>query len=286
MNEQERKEFVNKLAGSRHFRFGTQNPTLMEEPFWKYMICNPQLTGYNARKDSQHQLDFHKPVWCFARFGATQTYLPDGRLVCIGGEHEDSYDPDFQIYNDVVVIERPRVVKGHSFCAPPIPSNFPVAKNYQNDKFNEEMLGTSNDKHVTIYGYPLNVFPPTDFHTATYVLMDGKEYIYIIGGTGCSCEGFHKPESCSTDYHLNNTRVFRLCVSDFSIERVETTGNIPRGCTYTHSATLSLTVFGRPVIDIEVSPEVIMRCSSPGWENHNRIYRLEIETGVWTIFKQ
>ncbi len=62
--------------------------------------------------------------------GRTITSLPDGRYVSIGGEHEDSYDQDFSIYNDVVV-------------------------------FNEA------DDSIDIYGYPKAVFPPTDFHSAT-----------------------------------------------------------------------------------------------------------------------
>jgi hypothetical protein len=70
-----------------------------------------------------------QPRWSFERFGMTRTRLPDGRIVCVAGEHEDHYDPDFCIYNDVVVI------------AP--------------------------GADVTIYGYPETVFPPTDFHTAT-----------------------------------------------------------------------------------------------------------------------
>jgi hypothetical protein len=35
------------------------------------------------------------PIWTFDRMGATRNELPDGRLICIGGEHEDFYDPDF-----------------------------------------------------------------------------------------------------------------------------------------------------------------------------------------------
>jgi hypothetical protein len=57
--------------------------------------------------------------------------MPDGRIICIAGEHEDSYDPDFCIYNDVFVHE--------------------------------------SDGSVAIYGYPESVFPPTDFHTATLI---------------------------------------------------------------------------------------------------------------------
>ena len=60
--------------------------------------------------------------------GASRTELPDGRTICIGGEHEDFYDQDFCIYNDVVVFR------------------------------NEE---------IEIYGYPKALFHPTDFHTAT-----------------------------------------------------------------------------------------------------------------------
>jgi hypothetical protein len=68
-------------------------------------------------------------MWCFDRFGKSETSLPDGRVVHIGGEHEDFYDPDFFIYNDVTTI--------------------------------------GGDGGIAIRGYPTSVFPPTDFHTAT-----------------------------------------------------------------------------------------------------------------------
>ena len=71
------------------------------------------------------------PVWCADRYGQTYTFLPDRRVVLVGGEHEDSYDPDFCIYNDVWVIEP--------------------------------------DGKTTVLGYPKADFPPTDFHTATLV---------------------------------------------------------------------------------------------------------------------
>jgi hypothetical protein len=69
------------------------------------------------------------PIWTFDRMGATRNELPDGRVICIGGEHEDYYDPDFYIYNDVIVLGSP--------------------------------------DQIEVYGYPKAVFPPTDFHTAT-----------------------------------------------------------------------------------------------------------------------
>jgi len=63
------------------------------------------------------------PIWTFDRMGATQCNLSDGRILCIGGEHEDYYDPDFCIYNDVIV------------------------------------FGPAGE--IEIYGYPEEVFPPT-----------------------------------------------------------------------------------------------------------------------------
>jgi hypothetical protein len=67
------------------------------------------------------------PIWTCGRMGMSTTRLADGRIVCIGGEYEDFYDPDFFIYNDVLVFD---------------------------------------GDNVTIYGYPTADFPPTDSHEA------------------------------------------------------------------------------------------------------------------------
>ena len=80
--------------------------------------------------------------WCARRFGQSLTLLPDGRAIQIGGEHEDFYDSDFCIYNDEFV-------------------HHP-------------------DDRIDIFCYPEEVFPPTDFHTATLI----GDSIYIIGGLG------------------------------------------------------------------------------------------------------
>jgi hypothetical protein len=66
----------------------------------------------------------------------------DGRVVYLGGEHKDSYDPDFFIYNDVVV------------------------------------FGPKD--RIEVYGYPKEIFPPIDFHTAS---VFGNRII-IFGGLG------------------------------------------------------------------------------------------------------
>jgi len=59
------------------------------------------------------------------------TELPDGRTIYIAGEHEDFYDSDFYIYNDVVVAHP--------------------------------------DGIIDFYCYRKSDFPPTDFHSATLV---------------------------------------------------------------------------------------------------------------------
>lgn len=138
-------------------RFGTANPERMRIAFWEWMIRgeeNPTtdaevgLAGlglmmrdgklksgygpYRARDLFNVPLNREDgPVWTFERYGATRNELPDGRVVCIGGEHEDYYDPDFYIYNDVIVF--------------------------------------GSEGKIEIYGYSKEIFPPTDSHTATLI---------------------------------------------------------------------------------------------------------------------
>lgn len=71
------------------------------------------------------------PSFSFDRVGRTMTVLEDGRVVFVGGVHEDSYDPDFFIYNDVCVIHP--------------------------------------DARIDYFLYPATAFPPTCYHTATLV---------------------------------------------------------------------------------------------------------------------
>ena len=122
---------------ARTRRHGASNPERMQEPFWIGMIRSG-VTGYSATThfDGPSSMG-REPVWCAQRFGQSLTLLPDGRVVLIGGEHEDHYDPDFCIYNDVFV--------------------------------------HGADGSIEILGYPEAVFPPTDFHTAT--LIDEAIYI-------------------------------------------------------------------------------------------------------------
>jgi ankyrin repeat protein len=119
------------FAHGRAPRSGAANPTPMREPFWTAMIRSGVSAYEGAKRFGAERGVNRSPVWCAQRFGQSFTLLPDGRVVQIGGEHEDYYDPDFCIYNDVFV------------HAP--------------------------DGSIAIYGYPETLFPPTDFHTATLV---------------------------------------------------------------------------------------------------------------------
>lgn len=115
----------------REPRFGNANPQKLKSKVWEWLV-HSKLSGYSS---AQMMLGTSPvkggPTWSFERFGQSVTELSDGRRLYIGGEHEDFYDPDFYIYNDVVVM-------------------YP-------------------DGAVDFYCYPKLDFPPTDFHTATLV---------------------------------------------------------------------------------------------------------------------
>lgn len=112
-------------------RYGRRNPERMRVPFWEAMV-RTRVSAWAARHAfADRAQGAGRPVWCNQRFGQTITRLADGRHVEIGGEHEDWYDVDFCIYNEVIVYEE--------------------------------------GMDPIIYGYPSSVFPPTDFHTATLV---------------------------------------------------------------------------------------------------------------------
>lgn len=116
------------FARAKHPRAGRRNPEEADEPFWLAMIRSG-VNAYQAKK--KYGEPDSSPVWCAQRFGQTLTPMPDGRIILIGGEHEDYYDDDFHIYNDVFVFE-------------------PEGK-------------------CRVFLYPEDAFPPTDGHSATLV---------------------------------------------------------------------------------------------------------------------
>jgi hypothetical protein len=143
-------------------RFGASNPERMRLEHWEWMVRHAG-GPYGVRQSLGLEPNYRScggdggcgladPDWCFSRFGMTRTVMNDGRIICVGGEHEDWYDPDFCIYNDVIVLK-------------PDPGRQTV---------------TADSGHVEIYGYPAAVFPPTDFHSSTLV----GDRLIIVGRLG------------------------------------------------------------------------------------------------------
>lgn len=236
-------------------RFGTYNPEKMEIPFWKAMVegcCDAwtarqvflpsnvkvddkinddeeeeekevvedaahiaktiEVDATTSDKDASASNDAHdsknislhgeepslwySPIWCTARFGQSLSRLPDGTFVQIGGEHEDFYDPDFLIYNDVIIHHADSTVGKPKF---------------------------------DIYGYPEDVFPPTDWHTATYVPAENA--VFIVGCLGYSTDEANERKK------RGETPVYRLEVGTWKIKKMDTSGNGP-GWIWRHDAEL------------------------------------------------
>jgi ankyrin repeat protein len=165
--------------------FGASNPERMQEPFWEGMI-RAGISAFEAAASFDPGAPHPgSPVWCAMRFGQSITFLPDGRVVQIGGEHEDFYDPDFCIYNDVFV--------------------------------------HGPDGSIAIFGYPEHVFPPTDFHTATW--LDGA--IYVIGSLGYA-----------GSRRYGETPIHRLDLATLRMEALNAGGEAP-GWIFEHRAVRS-----------------------------------------------
>ena len=166
-------------------RFGCANPDRMNNPVWEWLV-RTRLNAYpSTRRLRGPSAVDAGPGWSFDRFGQSSTRLADGRVVLIGGEQEDAYAPDFYIYNDVVLEHR--------------------------------------DGRIDIFGYPRDVFPPTDFHSAT---LAGNR-IVIIGNL-----------SYLEDRRPGTTPVLSLDLQTFAIAPVQTSG-APPGWIHRHSAILS-----------------------------------------------
>jgi len=206
-------------------RYGKSNPELADVEFWNAMV-RAGVSGWRAAKTFGDTKGSNKsPVWCFSRFGKSINELPDGRIVEIAGEHEDYYDPDFCIYNDVVVH------KG-------------------NGEFD-------------IYIYPKEVFPPTDFHTATLV----DNHIYIIGNLGYQ-----------EDRIFGYTPVYRLNCETFKIEKIETRGQMPDWISR-HKAYYD----GESIITIKGGKiNALNKRGEEKYREHTLEYKLSLDSMEWS----
>jgi hypothetical protein len=233
----------------RRPRFGTANPERMQLAFWEWMIRGEESipaegegglaelgfimrdgklkSGYGPyRARDLFKVPLNRddgPIWTFERYVRTRTELPDGRVVCIGGEHEDFYDPDFCIYNDVVV------------------------------------FGPKDE--VEIYGYPKEVFPPTDFHTATCL----ADRIIIVGNLGYVNE--RRPD---------HTPVYALDLSEYHMSEINTSGQTP-GWISEHEASLD----AHGVITIRGGKLIQQRDGEQQDERNFQDYALDVRSRTW-----
>lgn len=233
----------------RRPRFGNSNPERMNFAFWEWMVRGSQAPSIDvegpleevdlAMRDGVLKSGFGPyrardlfeipvtredgPVWTFERMGATRSSLPDGRVVCIAGEHEDFYDPDFYIYNDVIVLQ-------------------PTGE-------------------IEIYGYSKEVFPPTDFHTATVA----NDQIVIIG-----CLGYKK------ERRPGHTPVYSLDLSNYCISEIKTSGDMPgwiskQGASYDSKGVITIRA-GQLVQEYEGEQRI---------RRNFEDYALDVKSGVW-----
>lgn len=176
-----------------------------------------------ARNHFGVEVEHGPPVWTFyGRMGDSYDELSDGRAICIGGEYDDYYDPDFCIYNDVVVI--------------------------------------GPGEAVAIYGYPREVFPPTDFHSSG--VLDDR--IIVIGSVGYPGER-----------RYGTTPVFALHLDDYRIEPLPSLGE-PPGWIHKHDARIdgeTILVTGGLVIYEDAGKDQIRR--------NLEDYAYHVPSGTW-----
>ncbi|MFZ6641403.1 ankyrin repeat domain-containing protein [Undibacterium sp. TC4M20W] len=209
---------------ARYREFGTGNAVKTNKPFWLAMI----RSGASAWRASEtfHDDGSHDDniIWCYERYGRTTSILPDGRIIEIGGEHEDFYDPDFCIYNDVTVFEK------------------------------------SGD--INIYSYAREIFPPTDFHTATLV----DDAIFIIGRLGYQ------------DARIaGHTAVYKLDTKSLKISPFDTQGDDP-GFISRHKARLK-----NDKIFVSGGKQIVIIDGKEDYIANTKNYQLCLKTAVWSV---
>ena len=207
----------------RNPRRGDGNPTPIDSPVWAWLI----RSGFGSYRANRHFAGPASgeagPCWSWERYGQSCTRLPDGRAVYVAGEHEDSYDPDFYIYNDVVV--------------------------------------RHPDGRIELFVYADEVFPPTDFHSATLVAED----VYLVGSLGYRDRR-----------RIGCTQVLRLDTRTWAVHAVATTGEGP-GWIHGHRAVLGAD--GRS-IDLE-GGEVELGAAAGGLVENVEVWRLHLSEGRW-----
>lgn len=206
----------------RNARRGTANPERVVCAHWARLVKTGE-SAWALSRDAGGPSSFGgNALWAFDRFGMATVELPDGRVLHVAGEHEDWYDPDFWIYNDVV-IEHP-------------------------------------DGSVTFWLYPVDVFPPTDFHSATLV----GDMLVLVGSLGYP-----------SDRRAGVTPIVVLDTIRGEARQVEGSGEGP-GWIHEHTATL--TDDGAAIL---VEGGLVHDADGDRVDNID-LWRLELHTWRWT----
>jgi hypothetical protein len=114
---------------------------------------------------------------------------------------------------------------------------------------------------MAIFGYPEEVFPPTDFHTATLL----GDAIYVIGSLGY--DGSRR---------YGTTPVHRLDVNTLRMERLDTSGEGP-GWIYDHRAVR----IGQSEIRISGGKIVTRNGAEEAHDENGDAFVLDVERLIW-----
>jgi hypothetical protein len=145
-------------------RYGISNPELVNSHFYKFMIQHPDYSAYDGKKKFNLELT-ERTIYSFQRFMQSSIVLSDGRKIYVGGEHEDGYDPDFFIYNDIVVIDGKNI---NIYLYPP--EIFPPIENAKLEEKNGKLIIKDGTRYRTDYTSMNN--------TKKYVsIVNDKNYI-------------------------------------------------------------------------------------------------------------
>ena len=207
----------------------------MNNPLWHWLV-ESDTTAYftNEHFDGPSSYDGN-PLWESQRFGQSITTLPDGREILIAGEHEDYYDPDFFIYNDII-IRHP-------------------------------------DGRIDFLAYPVDIFPPTDFHSATLI----GEKIIVVGNLGYPDD--RKP---------GTIQILIVDTNTWKISIQSSAGDSP-GWIHEHEATLSqdqnsITISGGSIVPEDLEKPIIENIDD--WQLQLEDWRWErLTERNWTIFE-
>ena len=158
--------------------FGKTNGEVIKNPFYTDMVhsaASATTARFHFESWLEDCLPEGTPIWSNDRVGISLTRLANGNWVQIGGQYDDAPEYDYCVYNDVI-----------------------------------EYDGRGE---FTIYGYPKDVFPPTDHHSATLI----NDHLYVIGGLGDFI-----------DDDLQQTNVYRWNIQSKQFEQVVTQGQSPQ----------------------------------------------------------